>query len=111
MNIRQGKAEKRTSEKSAQVKPIKNGKEAAGWVEENSNLKNWRGRVNPEHNIHTTLLREKTPRVAYTDIHIYEIYRNITSGRVWEIGKRNVWNYFSIYGSSICYTSEELCIL
>ena len=40
MNIRQGKAEKRTSEKSAQVKPIKNGKEAAGWVEENNNLKN-----------------------------------------------------------------------
>ena len=39
MKTRQGETEKRTSEKSAQVKPIKVDKQVAAWMKHNSNLK------------------------------------------------------------------------
>ena len=40
----------------------------------------------------------------------YAIYGNITYDRVWEIGEKSAWNDFSIYSTSNCYNSEEVCI-
>ena len=40
MKARQGETEKRASEKSAKVKPIKIDKQVAAWMKNNSNLKN-----------------------------------------------------------------------
>ena len=48
---KQSKTKKRTRKKSALVKHINIGSYAAGWVEKNSNLNSWRGRVRPEHSI------------------------------------------------------------
>lgn len=93
MKTRQGETEKRTSEKSAQVKPIKIDKQVAAWMKHNSNLKKWRHRVRPEHSIYTTLLGKKLPELHYAiEINtVYDIYRNITYGRVWETEESLLW--------------------
>ena len=77
-----------------------------------SNLKNWRCKVRPEHSIYTTLLGEKSLRVALL---------NRDKCCIWYIWKDDLWQivknrreecvklYFH-YGICKYYTSEELCI-